>query len=283
MATRNRAEGWKHAKNSGHENEKRIAELVRDNLNIQKRLLECAHLDSDKISVSKIEYGGLCEKDVDCIIDNGKTKSKTDMWMYLSNGKRLNISIKKDNGGQVYLISIDRFINGFERQYNKNIPNEVKRALSLYFGSADDTLQIVNKHGTKNKALECRKHRLVAETLKAYDSSLYIALLNWINDNISELFDFCFSRGLAKNKEDWAEIVWYKNTIGENTFDSLFYLPDIKILPKTATYGKRNGGSTIQLPFGFVQWHSPRKIIPGDIQFHHNFEKICHIQTNSKN
>ena len=39
-------------------------------------------------------------------------------------------------------------------------------------------------------------------------------------------------------------------------------------------YGKVGGGTTIQLPFGFVQWHSPTKKIPGDMQFHHGYEKI---------
>ena len=274
---RNRSEGWKHAKLSGHENEKRISELVMNDFNLQQRLLTCAHLKSDKVSVVDIKYGGLCETDVDCIIGNGKTKSKTDMWMFLSNGKRLNISIKKDNGGQVFLIGIDRFIEGFEEQYKKKIPTTVKRALSLYFGSAEDTLQIVNEFGTTNKALEMRKHRLVAETLKLYDAGLSTKLLNWFNENSNELFDFCFSRGLAKNKEDWAEIVWYKNMIGENSFDTLVYLPDIKSIPKSAAYGDRNGGSTIQLPFGFVQWHSPRKVIPGNLQFHHSYEKMLKL------
>jgi len=97
------------------------------------------------------------------------------MWLHLSNGNRLNVSIKKDTGGQVFLIGIDRFIEGFEIQYKKSIPSDVKRALSLYFGSADDTLDIVNTYASENKNLETRKHRLVAETLKAYDKNLYNA------------------------------------------------------------------------------------------------------------
>ena len=124
--------------------------------------------------------------------------------------------------------------------------------------------------------MELRKHRLVADTLKSYDNKLYDILLNWINININNLFDFCFSKGLAKNNSDWAHIIWYKNLIGENQLDKMIYLPDIvHNISATAEYGTRNGGSTIQLPFGFVQWHSPRKVIPGDLQFHHSFKKIC--------
>ena len=224
--------------------------------------------------LKKVEYGGLCETDVECIL-GGKTKSKTDMWLHLSDGRRLNVSIKIDVGGQVFLIGIDRFISGFERQYKKNISDDIRRAISLYFGSASDTIDIIEQYGGKNKALELRKHRLVADTLKTYDANLYYCLLKWVNDNIFELFDFCFARGLASNPENWAQIVWYKNMVGENQLDSMIYLPSLhNRIPATAVYGSKNGGSTIQLPFGFLQWHSPRKIIPGNLQFHHTFSKV---------
>lgn len=272
MEHRDRAGGWKHAKLSGHENERLVAELTENDINIQKRLLQCAHIND--ATVVQVEFGGLCETNVDCIL-GGKTKSKTDMWLLLSNGKRLNISIKKDTGGQVFLIGIERFIKGFELQYHKEIPDLVKRAVSLYFGSAVDTLDVINIFSSANKQLETRKHRVVADTLKAYDEKLYYSLLNWINDNIAELFDFCFSKGLASNSQDWAQIVWYKNMVGENQFDTMLYLEDFKSnIPHTAVYGTRNGGSTIQLPFGFVQWHSPRRRIPGNLQFHQSYEKI---------
>ena len=272
MEHRDRAAGWKHAKRTGHENERLVAELTKNDINIQKRLLKCAHINN--ATIDKVEFGGLCETDVACVLGE-KTKSKTDMWLFLSNGKRLNVSIKKDEGGQVFLIGTERFIRGFEIQYNKEIPDLVKRALSLYFGSASDTLNVIYNFGSTNKQLEIRKHRVVGDTLKAYDENLYQLLLNWINDNIKELFDFCFAKGLASNSEDWAQIVWYKNMIGENQLDKMIYLEDYKSnIPRTAEYGPRNGGSTIQLPFGFVQWHSPRKIIPGSIQFHHSYKKI---------
>ena len=197
------------------------------------------------------------------------------MWIFPS---IVNVSIKKDEGGQVFLISINRFIEGFEKQYKIKISEDVKRAISLYFGSAIDTIDIIEKYGKDNTKLEIRKHRLVAETLKAYNKELYECLLNWTNMNISNIFDFCFSRGLARNSEDWADIVWYKNLVGENKFDEMIYLADInKKIPATSTYGTKNGGSTIQLPFGFVQWHSPRRVIPGNIQFHHSFEKMLKL------
>lgn len=272
LSNRNRAEGWQHAKLSGHENERLIAELTEKDSTVQRRLLDAAHIHG--CSIQSVEYGGLCEVDVDSVF-GGKTKSKTDMWLNLSNGQRLNVSIKKDESGQVFLIGIDRFIEGFEFQYEKELPEAVKRALHLYYGSAEDTIDIINRFGGANKPLEIRKHRLVGDTLRAYDADLYNGLLQWFNDNIVDLFDFCFAKGLACNPQDWAHIVWYKNMIGENQFDTIIYLPDItNRISATAEYGTRNGGSTIQLPFGFVQWHSPRKVIPGSLQFHHSYSKV---------
>ena len=272
MADRNRAEGWKHAKLTGHENEALLEALVENNGELQDRLLECGkHPDA---VIEDIDFGGLRETDVDCIL-GGKTKSKSDMHLYLENGAKINVSIKKSEGGQVYLIGVDRFIEGFEMQFDKVIPDDVKRAISLFWGTAHDTRDIVKEFGGKNKAYELRKHRLVRETLDAYDSDLCDALLQWFNDNIKDIFSFCFATGLASDESEWANIVWYRNELAENDMDDMFNVDDVRerLLP-TAEYGTRTGGSTIQLPFGFVQWHSPTKVIPGCMQFHHSYEKI---------
>ncbi len=272
MTNRNRAEGWQHAKLTGHENEALIEAIVENDDGLQGRLLSCAGYSHEEID--HIDFGGLKEKDVDCIL-GGKTKSKSDMHIYLKNGKQINVSIKKSAGGQVYLIGVDRFIEGFELQFEKTIPENVKRAISLYWGTAADTRDIVNQYSGRNKAYEYRKHRLVKETLDAYDESLSGALLEWFNENIAEIFYFCFATGLAEDKNEWADIIWYRNELDENDMDDMFNIVDVmKRLPNNAEYGTRTGGSTIQLPFGFVQWHSPTKVIPGCMQFHHGFEKI---------
>ena len=272
MNGRNRAEGWKHAKLSGHENEALVEAVTEKDGSLQERILSCGKKQG--IEVVKIDFGGLKETDVDCIL-GGKTKSKTDMHLYLKDNSSINISIKKSAGGQVFLIGVNRFIEGFEKQFKKVIPVNVKRAISLYWGTASDTKTIAEEYGGANIAYELRKHRIVKETLDRYDSALSKALIDWFNDNILEIFDFCFSMGLATNESDWANIIWYRNELAENDMDDLYYIEDIKKkLTQTAEYGNKTGGSTIQLPFGFVQWHSPRKIIPGCMQFHHSYEKI---------
>lgn len=268
---RNRASGWQHAKISGHENEKLLFELVNSNKHIKENILRIAHRDG--AGIANMDFGGLRETNITSVL-GGTTKSKADMRIFLSNGDQINISIKKSAGGQVYLIGVDRFVDGFEKQYAKIIPVDVKRAISLYWGAAEDTHEIINNFSQKYKNYELRKNRLVATTLAAYDSKLSTKLIQWFNDNIMDIFDFCFSRGLAKNQKDWAEILWYKNKLHEqeNSFDSLLNIKEMKTcITKTAVFGSRNGGSTILLPFGFVQWHQAK------MQFHHSYEKLMGI------
>lgn len=275
MEHRDRASGWKHAKLSGHENERLLEELVQSDIATQQRLLAAAH--KENATIVDIDFGGLRETNVPSVFGD-TTKSKTDMHLYLSDGSRVNVSIKKSTGGQVYLIGADRFIRGFEMQYGLKIPADVKRAISLFWGTADDTIDIVNQYAGENKAYELRKHRLVAYTLGLYNYDLSRVLVDWFNDMMPYIFDFCFSRGLARNAEDWADIVWYRNELQENDVDEMFNISDLgNALPRNAEYGTRTGGSTIQLPFGFVQWHSPTKKIPGDMQFHHSYEKLAEL------
>ena len=280
---RNRAEGWKYAKLTGHQNEILIAEEIKSNENLQKRILDYANV-AESTNIYKVECGGTSQKKVDSVFEGKKTTSKTDVYLYLQNGEKINISIKKDKQGQVFLIGIDNFINGFKLQYNTTISKEVERAIKLYFGSAEDIPEIIEKYSSsKNKDLELRKHRLVADTLREYNPKLSEELLSWFKQNKFQIFDFCFSRGLSKKSDDWVDILWYKNAIKTDylNLDNLINLQKIKnnIKGYDIYYGKGNGGSAIQLPFGFVQWHSPKKTIPGQLQFHHDYEKIMKLNS----
>ena len=63
MADRNRAEGWKHAKLTGHENEALLEALVENNGELQDRLLECGkHPDA---VIEDIDFGGLSKLTVE--------------------------------------------------------------------------------------------------------------------------------------------------------------------------------------------------------------------------
>ena len=276
---RDRAEGWKHAKLSGHENEAKLEELMEHDASVQNFFLK--KIGKNGCKIVHVDVGGLFETNVPCVFEGETTKSKTDMHIILNDGSKYNVSIKKSLAGQVYLINANRFIKGFEIQYKTTIPQDVKRAILLFWGYEKDVPQIVNIYGVK-KDYETRKHRLVGDTLKKYDKSLYDLLLSWFRNNIKNIADFCFSKGLAKNEADWANVVWYRNLLGENQVNDIYFIDEMTSKleihgKKETTYGNVGGGTTIQLPFGFVQWHSPTKKIPGDMQFHHNHEKVSKI------
>lgn len=275
MSNRNRASGWQYAKLTGHSNEEAIEIILREDVNEQKSLL--SKIKKNNKGICSVEIGGKNEKNVESIYPNQKTKSKTDLSIGLSDGEHLNISIKKSLGGQVYLIKDDRFINGFETHYDKVIPQDIKRAIKLFWGSAQDTKNIIEKYSSEETiTYEKRKNRLVASTIYKYDKQLYDSLITWFAENSYEITDFCFSKGLAKNPKHWANWIWYKNLIEELDVDEIFSIESIcnsskKVAEKETYYGTRSGGTTIQLPFGFVQWHQ------GQMQFHHSFDKICSL------
>ena len=61
--------------------------------------------------------------------------------------------------------------------------------------------------------------------------------------------------------------------------DTFFTLDSIqsKISTEEIVYGTKNGGSTIQLPFGFVQWHDPGNKGNHNLQFHHKYKKLIKL------
>ena len=275
---RDRAGGWQHAKLSGHENESIVEQMFSDKefcLEFSQRLGIC--------NIIGVKVGGLYETNVECILDK-RTKSKTDLVLELEDGKSVNISIKKSSGGQVYLIGVDRFISGFEKQFAVTIPDDIKDSMKLFFYGHDDTIKILNNDeltsGQPEKDInyQKRKGRLVWATMLKYDSEKAHRFLEWFKENISNLADFCFSRGLAANKEDWADYVWYINRLGEEDFDVIFSVADIKKAVEANIHlivpGTRGGGTTINLPFGFVQWHQKQ------MQFHHSLGILTEIVNN---
>ncbi len=270
-----RSGGWQHAKLSGHKNEEKVCFLFNDE-DYQKTFAKRA-------LIPPILYaciGGKNEKNVPCVLGNS-TKSKTDLTVYCENNHQATISIKKSEGGQVYLIGVDRFIEGFEKQFNTNIPEEIKDSIRLYFfGHPNIKVLLEDKSVTRNMSdnlisYQKRHGRLVWDAIKNYNPKKANDLLLWFKDEISHITDFCFSRGLAINTYHWANYVWYINKIGESNVDVLFNINELcknsNLNKDLVTPGTTNGGSTILLPFGFVQWHQEK------IQFHHSLNKLLTI------
>ncbi len=272
---RDRSSGWQYAKLSGHENEADVERLFQD--------LEFRNCFSRRLGIGAIKsatVGGLNETDVRSVLGD-KTKSKTDLTLSLEDGGHVNISIKKSWGGQVYLIGVERFIDGFEKQFGEIIPADIKDLLSLYFyGNPKTEYLLSNPTVVANQSAgliqyQKRHKRLVWASLFNLNESAAESLLNWIKSNIDKIAEYCFSRGLAANKEDWADYVWYVNLLGEDDVDEIYSVEEIKKAvkqhPELVFPSSLNGGSTTQLPFGFVQWHQAK------MQFHHSLEKLSEI------
>ena len=271
---RNRATGWKHAKLSGHKNEDMVKELLDTDEDFKQHFLDRVNYPTE--SIDKTSIGGLHETNVPSVNGN-KTKSKTDLKVYLSNNEKINVSIKKSLGGQVYFVRAGLFIDTFEKQFEKEIPNAVKKAINLFWAADDDAVNIIeqfaDKTNRKSYSLQVRHKSLNAETLKRYDERLYNALLGWFIENAYEIALLSFSMGAVLDKEEWSEFVWYINLLEENETDEIFDIEKIcraskRVSIEETYFGTTNGGTTIQLPFGFVQWHQRQ------LQFHHSYDKV---------
>ncbi len=278
MIYRDRASGWQHAKLSGHKNEDLVKTLLDENTQYSRFFLDRIGFNNDKIDYTTV--GGLREKNVPSIFGRRKTKSKTDLKIFLKSGNIINVSVKKSLGGQVYYVRPGIFIDIFEKQFNKSIPSSVKRAINLFWAAADDALEIIeacaDRSNEKNYELQVRHASLNATTLMSYSEKLYYDMLNWFADNSYEIAKLCFSMGAVSDSDEWSDYIWYKNLIGENDVDDIFLIEEICaksacFATERTFYGDAYGGTTIQLPFGFVEWHH------GQLQFHHKYNRIVEL------
>lgn len=277
MERRTRSTGWRHGKLSGHKNEALVKAALDSDRDFQQHFLNRIKCPDATIKASSI--GGLHERNVPGV--NGrKTKSKTDLKAYLSTNEVVNVSIKKSLSGQVYLVRAGLFIDTFEKQFDTEIPADVQRAINLFWAAADDAVDIIKEFGDRSDEksfnLQMRHKSLNATTLKAYNEHLSNVLLEWFTDNAYMLAKLSFSMGAVCDSNEWADFVWLINLLGENDADDIFFIEDIcnavqKAANKETYYGSSSGGTTIQLPFGLVQWHQAK------LQFRHDHKKISDL------
>lgn len=277
MEHRNRSSGWQYAKLSGHKNEDRVKCLLDTSEAFRQHFLDRVHRST--ASILETSVGGLHEKSVPGV--NGrKTKSKTDLQVYLDTGEVLRVSIKKSGGGQVYFVKAEGFIRTYERQFGTGIPAEVQRAIRLFWAGAEDAVSIIQAYAdpadAATFALQLKHKSLNATTLTAYDPALSQALLRWFQENADKVTRLAFSMGAARDSADWSDYIWHINLLEENQLDKLFSINALCRAAQNAAeestfFSTKNGGTTIQLPFGFVQWHQRQ------LQFHHSYDKLCSL------
>lgn len=267
---RSRSEGWEKAKYEGHLNED---SFTRDN--VSSEILSI--LDEDEHIVS-ISGGGSNELKVVTLFGY-KAPSKTDK-VIRTNKRSITISLKKSDGGQVYLIPSDKFFSGFEIWYDKEVPSEVGEIITLFTGESDDVENVLMDERVMEENMKVsptqRTRRLCFDALDVYDSTKVSQTLEWFRENIGLIADYVFSRGLSNDSDEFAEYLYYKNFLDENNhMDEVFKISDLVDLCQSNShmveFGQRYGRTSIQLPFGHVQMHKDV------LQFHHSYEKIRNL------
>lgn len=282
-STRNRSEGWQHAKVSGHKNEKDFADSIAED----GSFLTALHHEkfaSRPTANPLVEADG--SKYVESILD-GKSVSKCDVELDWGQGKRVGISLKKSNSGQVWLIGLPRFFKALEHYTEAALPDQFKKGLSLFIGGANleeystEFLGAVQADLKKRPGIadqELNQDRLVAESIKDHFPGIWEETIDYLNLNIKLITQLSFARGLSKNETDWADFIIYNNAPdGHNIFkvDSVVEAASRDVSINKISQGPRNGGSTIQLPTGFMQMHHPQG--ENTLQFHHSYEKISSL------
>ena len=276
---RSRSEGWRHAKLDGHANEREFAESLINNLEFGSAIEK--HVKISPKGVTEISVDGA--KHVESIFDD-MTTSKVDLAIKWSDGQQVNISLKKSSSGQVWLVSVPRFISAIEFHLNQKIDLEARIGISLFIGGYNHS----SYEEYFNKALDCNRSqnpsiaeqefhqsRLVAKSIKVNFPSIWESMINFFNANIGLITKLSFAQGLAKSKKEAADLIIYnKATNGKSIFPIHKIIEGAISFTKTSPIapGPKNGGSTLQLPTGFLQMHHPQ----GEnlLQFHHQYKKI---------
>ena len=266
-------------KKSGHLNEEMIAKELNDNRAFRAHFCE-------RVGIGASEFVAATAGGKNAAFEDGvlgrKTAGKTDVVVMWKGGYFTNVSIKKSTEGQVYLVTARNFISVYSAQYHATIPENVARALALFIGEAADSKAILEAtslsvDGEKAREQAWRQNfRLMFEVLRAYDPVMADALLRWLKEKIVSVTELCFSAGAVKDRDRWAHVLWYKNLVDvegqgldymvpiKNVLLALEKSPEKNVVER----GPLNAGSTIQLPFGHLQYHQKQ------LEFYQQLVKI---------
>ena len=118
--------------------------------------------------------------------------------------------------------------------------------------------------------------RLVFEVIRNYDAKMASMLLDWLKMQIASVCELCFSAGAVKDRDKWANVLWYKNLVDADGQGLDFLVPINRIVSALARNGDKNMvergpkncGSTILLPFGHLQYHQKQ------LEFYQQLKKI---------
>jgi hypothetical protein len=218
----------------------------------------------------------------------GAINGKVDLRASWTGAEEVRFSVKKSAGGQVFLTSVDRFVRGIELQYGERIGAGPKRMLELFIG--EDRIEVdrvLARDGAGSAgAVRVRKQerhqgRLVAATLARIFPRDWNDLMEWMATHAGLVAEICFGRGYARDDKDQATHVWYSLREAGSPIDAVISVGQVARMSQANAAeikpGPRNGGSTVVMPFGFLQMHSPQRT--NQIQFHHNIGLVLRAAT----
>lgn len=283
MAKRNRSQGWQHAKISGHEYEQTFAkESMLPSSEIYLAVMTMAELDGVKGSLTGAVVAGEWVSDV----FGALTPAKSDATLEYSCGSRHRISIKKPSasGGQAHLTKLDRFLRVLEIK-GIAIPSEVKWVFQAFTGETNGmpiaqfaagveiNSPIIKKHGMK---AELYQNRLYPSTIEAQFPARWQTFRVWFEKNLPEITRLCFSTGYCSEVANHADcLFWGKTKRFYDLKRLILNMRGQKIEPSRRGY---YAGSTITLPWGFLQPHRPGKSEgPYQLQFHYSMDEIASL------
>lgn len=295
MTQRNRAEGWEHAKRSGHQREIDLAAELRSDSKFSSWFHEEIFGTPESIAPLVATSGASMDRVPSVLGDLTIPKIDFEVVWPHSDEATTRVSLKKSETGQVWLVTRDRFVRGFEAQFDQSVPDVVVEGLRLFIGPLNESEMMQELAGrplfggisrSSGVPQELHQRRFVAATLDAYFREIWRETLGWFRSETHRIADLCFCRGLAAQPEHYASGLLYSindpssGAVGNHYFGLTELTNRIQSLaPELRAFaGPRSGGSTVILPFGFLQMHNPRPrgqaSWNNQLQFHHQLKKL---------
>jgi len=277
MANRNRSEGWTFAKVDGHNNEEALGVILRESSELTDLIHQTLFKEPEPgLPIVRVDGS----KHVESIFEDSTT-SKIDIaldWGSTNAG----LSVKKSNAGQVWLVSLERFLGALEIKLGNAVPDEVKLVLSLFIGGSnlgefakEFELGLVMSRNERYHEQEVHQNRLVFETIEKIEAAALSKTIEFIRNNLGLITELMFFDGLACDHRDSATLLIYNQIDqGKNIFTKTEVLQsmNLSVNRERVAVGDRNGGSTLKLPTGFLQMHKPNGT--NLLQFHHKYDKL---------
>ena len=277
---RNRSEGWKHAKEDGHRNENEFGERLKRQPELAAKIYEYILKTPPETELGTRVDGAMHVRSFDGL----QTTSKCDLRLLPSNGSKVvNLSLKKSDSGQAWLVSPTRFLDILEFHLARPVDDDAQRALRLFIGgeslpiSAMEVFEkgqsVSQKTTPEVSKLEKAQSRLSLHSISVVDRIGYESLLDLFRSHFEIIARLVFGLGASAELESEAQAIVYNRHAGGV---QIFRVEDIMSADTSVRQlidrGPRNGGTTIWLPFGFLQMHRPQG--QNLLQFHHKRTSI---------